>query len=171
MEDSLFPPEHSDQIRQLPDGSYEWNCSVDKEYERRIYKVTMITITITCVFILVFGLIMSAAHHAWDTMVWVLIPAFVVWGLSALLCWGLDRITDDPHETFYMTDTYVKTGSGRSSEYFGFKSTKHVIRSPKYIELQASVRKIRVYFPEEDREFVRDYILRRVPDEVGMTYL
>ena len=50
-------------------------------------------------------------------------------------------------------------------EYFALKKTKKLFVAEKYIELKGDVRSMRLYVPQDDMEFVRGYIMNRVPPE------
>ena len=69
-----------------------------------------------------------------------------------------------------MTEDFVKSGYGRSSVYFDFKKVRVMVLSAKYIELHGKTKRMRIYVPEEDYNFVRSYIQSRVPMESEVRY-
>ena len=54
--------------------------------------------------------------------------------------------------------------------YFDFDKARVAIFTPKYIELQRGIKKIRVYVPEEDYSFVKGYIMSRLSGECEIKY-
>jgi hypothetical protein len=64
-----------------------------------------------------------------------------------------------------MTETFVHSGYGKSSVYFDFKKVKTIVLGGKYIELRGKTKRMRIYVPEEDYDFVRSFIQVRVPME------
>ena len=62
-------------------------------------------------------------------------------------------------------------GYGKSSVYFDFDKAKVAIFTPKYIELQGRIKKIRVYVPEEDYSFVKGYIMSRLTGDCEIRYV
>ena len=77
----------------------------------------------------------------------------------------------DPKENYEMSDIFVKSGYGKSSVYFDFDKAKVAIFTPKYIELQGRIKKIRVYVPEEDYSFVKGYIMSRLTGDCEIRYV
>ena len=47
---------------------------------------------------------------------------------------------------------------------------KTAVFTPKYIELQNGIKKIRVFVPEEDYDFVKRYIMNRLTGECEIRY-
>ena len=93
-----------------------------------------------------------------------------VLGLSLLL-FRLYASAEDPQEQYQMTEEYVRSGYGRSAVYSDFDKTTSATFSPRYIELSRKGKAHRIYVPEEDMMFVRDYILSRLPAETDITRL
>ena len=68
-----------------------------------------------------------------------------------------------------MNDEYVKPGYGKSSIYSEFKKIKKMIVTPGYIELIGNLTTNRIYVPAEDMDFVRSYIMQRLPADAEIT--
>jgi hypothetical protein len=52
----------------------------------------------------------------------------------------------------------------------GRSSSTNAIFTPKYIELQNGIKKIRVFVPEEDYDFVKRYVMNRLTGECEIRY-
>ena len=161
----MYIHKYPDRVQLQEDGVYRWNCRIDKKYEQRIYRITMIACGIIAVFVLALGIILSMMSGSIGEfgIVAGCVAVFLV--ITVLVCWFLDRVSSDPHEIYEMTEDYVQTGSGRSKEYFILKKAKKMLVTEKYIELKGDVRTMRVYVPQDDMEFVRGYLMNRVPLE------
>ena len=90
--------------------------------------------------------------------------------LISFLIFGLALSATDPHESYELTEDFVKSGYGRSSVYFDFKKVRVMVLSAKYIELHGKTKRMRIYVPEEDYDFVRGHIQSRVPMESEIRY-
>ena len=150
-------------------GLYTWTCPIEMDYHRK----TMLPGFKACIgmvlFILLFGAVLSFQYR--DRMsFWIMAGCAGVILLITLLVFGLTFLATDPQERYEMTETYVKTGSGKSSAYFNFRKARTAVFSGKYIELHGKVVKMRVYAPEEDFDFVKSYILNRLPGECDIRY-
>ena len=161
----MYIHKYPDRVQLQEDGVYRWSCRIDKKYEQRIYRITMIACSIIAVFVLALGVILSLMSGSIGEfgIVAGCVAAFLA--ITVLVCWFMDRVSSDPHEIYEMNEEYVLTGSGRSREYFAFKKAKKLLVTEKYIELKGDVRSMRLYVPQDDMEFVRGYVMNRVPPE------
>lgn len=164
----MYYHKYPNRVQLQEDGVYRWNCRIDKQYEQRIYKISMVACGIIAAFLIVIGAgfsVMSGSFGEFGIVAGCT-AAFLV--ITVLVCWLLDHISSDPHETYEMTEDYVQTGSGRSKEYFAYKKTKKILVTEKYIELKGDVRTIRIYVPHDDMEFIKGYIMNRIsPEAMG----
>ena len=156
---------YPDRVQLQEDGVYRWSCRIDKKYEQRIYKITMISCSIIGVFLLAFGTVLSVKSGSFSDfgIVAGCVAVFLV--IAAAVCVFLDKVSSDPHEIYEMSGDYVQTGSGKSREYFTFAKAKKLIVTTAYLELRGDIRTMRIYVPQDDMEFVRGYIMNRVPAE------
>ena len=129
---------YPEKLKKGPDGSYSWFCSIDPDYYRSSIRPGLIA----CVII------------AGCAGVFMLISCFF---------FGLAFSASDPQETYEISEVYVKTGYGRSSVYLHFDKVRAVLFTRKYIELWGRNRKMRVYVPTEDSDFVKDFIHSHLP--------
>ena len=153
---------YPDRVQIQENGFYRWNCRIDKSYEQRIYKITMRACGIIAALILVIGLV-----FAWmvrDLEVFGIIAGCVAVFLliSVGVCVLIDRLSQDPHEIYEMTDSYVKIGTGKYAQYFWYKDIRQTTYDMNYMELKGLVRTRRVYIPAEDMEFVKSYVTAHI---------
>ncbi|MBQ6510155.1 MAG: hypothetical protein IJI07_11830 [Flexilinea sp.] len=154
-----------DRITQAADDSYSWDCSIDRDYHRKTGREGLLGILFLCA--IVFFLFLQVSHGTdlnedlWIPL--VVIGVILLISLPLLFLWNS---AGDPHERYIMTEDYVRSGYGKSAVYSEFKKTKEVVITGKYIEMIGNYRNNRIYVPPEDMDFVREFILERLPEEV-----
>ena len=156
-------------VTQNPDGSFQWNCSIDRDFHRRSGWQGLWGILGLCVFVFIIFFIVSRGTIAQDDL-WMpllVIGMILLIALPLLFLWNS---APDPHEQYVMTEDYVKSGYGKSSIYSEFKKTQELVIDPKYIEVTGPRSSNRIYVPVEDMDFVRNFIVKRIPDEVKIRY-
>ena len=120
-------------------------------------------------FILVFGGILSIQYNDWTSFL-IVAGSDAVFLLITFVVFKLALSAKDPQERYEMSDVYIKSGYGKSSVYFDYDKARVAIFTPRYIELQSGIKKIRVFVPEEDYSFVKGYIMSRLTGECEIRY-
>ena len=148
-----------------PDGSYHWDCPIDTEYHRKSGRQGLWAVLALCGFVFI---LFFAISHGRDAAADIWIPLLVTGvilliSLPLLFLW---TSASAPHEQYVLTGEYVKSGYGKASIYSEFEKTKEVVITPKYMEMIGKYRTNRIYIPPEDMDFVREFILRHLPDDV-----
>ena len=90
--------------------------------------------------------------------------------LIALPLFYLMYSAENPHEEYLLTEEYIKSGYSRSAIYSYFKKTTEAVITAKYIELTGAHTINRIYVPAEDMVFVKNFILKRLPENVKIRY-
>lgn len=157
-------------IKREPNGMYSWTCSIDADYNRRNMWMGIYACLIIAVFVLVFGAILSYQYRDGKSFL-IVAGCDAVFLLITYVVFRFALSENDPRESYVMSDIYVKSGYGRSSVYFDYDKAKEAVFAPGYIELHGRVAKIRVYAPPEEFEFVRRYIMNRLPGECDIRYV
>lgn len=158
--------DYTDRVTRQEDGTFRWKCNIDKDYERRSYKATIIFCVGLAIFILILGYVFSVMTRSMDKYWIVALSSGVFILISLLVCWGLDSLPGQLTEIYHLTDTYIETGSGKTHATFSFDRTKKVIVGSNFVELKGIFSGPKIFIPEEDFYFVRDYILNRLPGDV-----
>ena len=156
-------------IKRQPNGTYSWSCSIEAKYHRDSIRPGLYACIGIAVFLLIFGGILAYRYQDIEGF-FIVAGCAAVFLLISFLIFGLAFSATDPHESYEMTEDFVKSGYGKSSVYFDYKKVLAVVLSAKYIELQGKTRRMRIYVPEEDYNFVRGYIQSRVPMECEIKY-
>lgn len=158
-QNSMYSP---DRITLRPDGnSYCWSCEIDKEYERRAYRITMIFCGSLAAFLLVYGLVLSLMFHNLKSFGIVLLCVGGFLLISFGICLFLDSLPGQLRENYIMTQEYIQSGSGRSRSLIEYKKIKNLRLTPKYIGVIKFRIEVRFYVPPEDRDFIWNFILNR----------
>ena len=145
-------------------GTYIWSAELDMETERRGYRTGgLIWVWIAAVLFLL-GMFFSLRSHDWQPFVFVTVLVISI----LLITWGVVRGQENMGQrsrTYRLMDELIATGSGRRTAVFEFKKAREMTVGKGWIELTAKIVAFRAYVPEEDLDFVRDYIQSRVPKE------
>lgn len=149
-------------IKQHSNGTYTWSCPIEVEYHRNSIRPGLYACIGIAVFLLIFGGILAYQYHDLKYF-FIVAGCTAVFLLLAFLVFGLAFSATDPHESYVLTEEFVKSGYGKSSVYFDFMKVETIVLGTKYIELHGKTKRIRIYIPEEDFNFVRGYIQYRVP--------
>ena len=156
-------------IAQQPNGVYTWSCPIEAEYYRSSIRPGLYACIGIAVFLLIFGGVLSYQYNDVKSF-FIVAGCAAVFLLISFLIFGLALSATDPHESYELTEDFVKSGYGKSSVYFDFKKVRVMVLSAKYIELHGKTKRMRIYVPEEDYNFVRSYIQSRVPMESEVRY-
>ena len=156
-------------ITKQPNGLYTWSCSIETEYHRDSIRPGFYACIGTAVFLLVFGGVLAYRFHDPQSF-FIVAGCTAVFLLITFLIFGLAFSAGDPHESYEMGEEFVKSGYGKSSVYFDYSKAKAIILGGKYIELCGKRKRLRIYVPEEDYDFVRGFIQSRVPMECEVRY-
>ena len=156
-------------ITKNQNGFYCWNCSIDVEYYRRNMWLGIKACLGIAVFILFFGGFLSFQNNDWTNLL-IVAGCDAVFLLITFAVFKLALLDQNPSESYEMTDIYVKSGYGKSSVYFDYDKAKEAVITPKFIELHRGIKKMRVYIPAEDYDFVKGYIMSRLTGECEISY-
>lgn len=156
-------------ISQQPDGTYTWTCSIEADYYRNSMRPGLYACIGIAVFLLIFGGVISYSDR--DLKSFLIVAGCTgVFLLITFAVFGLAFSAKDPQESYEMGEDFVKSGYGKSSVWFDFRKVKTIVLGKKYLELQGKTKRMRIYVPEEDYDFVRGFIQGRVPMECDVRY-
>lgn len=172
--------QYTDRVTLQSDGCYCWRQDTERKYELSRLKTGFTACAIIAVFILAFGVFLSIFNgtpinytlNDIPASIYVFVLCAAVFMLISILVFGLSTLlVDSPGEIYTMSDTFIQTGEGQSSEYFYFKKAKKVTLTPRYIKLKGRFGTMRVYVSPKDMSFVRNYILSRVSGDADIVYV
>ena len=131
--------QYTDRVTLQSDGCYCWRQDTERKYELSRLKTGFTACAIIAVFILAFGVFLSIFNGTFNgtpinytlndipASIYVFVLCAAVFMLISILVFGLSTLlVDSPGEIYTMSDTFIQTGEGQSSEYFYFKKAKKV---------------------------------------------
>jgi len=157
-------------ITRQPNGTYTWSCPIDAEYYRKSIRPGLYVCIGMAVVLLIIGGVIAYREDDLEIF-WIIAGSAGVFLLITFAVFGLAFSAKDLHERYLMTEDFVRSGSGRSSVVFTFSKARTLALGGNFIELHGKVRRMRVYVPERDFDFVRGYVRRRVPMECEISYV
>lgn len=156
-------------IIQNPDGSYHWECPIDRDFHRQSVRKGLWSVPIFCAVMIIVFLVASHGSNMRENL-WIPLLVIAVILLIALPLFYLMYSAENPHEEYLLTEEYVKSGYSRSAIYSNFNKTTKAVITAKYIELTGAHTTNRIYVPAEDMVFVKNFILKRFPENVKIRY-
>ena len=144
-------------------GMYQWKGTFDKEYERKQYRIVKYVVYGFCLLLIIFGAVLCIAGGDFGMLPAFVIPAVFAAIITAIVCFVFERSGGGAVRNYVMTNDFIRMGYGRSAGYFTFSTAKHVIFTKTYIEPQMGIMGFRIYVPEADMPFVKQYVLSRLP--------
>ena len=109
-------------IMQTSDGSYHWDCPIDRDYHRKFGKEGLIGILVLCAAVLIIFLLIPAGQDGHKDL-WIPLHVIGVILVIALPLFYFWNSAEDPHEQYEMTETYVKSGYAKSAVFSEFNKT------------------------------------------------
>ena len=150
------------EIRQGENGVYSWYGVVDKRYELKTFKIVFGVCGGICLFYIIAMLLVA------PDMLWViLLCTLAVMTICGGVCWLFWLNAGKRRQYYELSEWHVTFGKGyRRRTAFSYKSIRKAVVYPSrhMIELYPLIGSGPVFAPPEDYEFVRDFILTRIPD-------
>ena len=149
---SVYP----DRVTRGNDGTYRWTGMLDKEYERRDYRVTLWT----CAGISMLIMVITAMTDL--KSLWITGPcAAVIMGIAGIICLLLDRAKGSAAQRYEMNEEYIRLVNGKYSRYYEYPKISSIEVKDGYLEVSRNNVSNRFYVPQEDMAFVTEYIKSR----------
>ena len=149
-----------DRVTKQEDGTYCWRCVIGKDYERKIYRTTLIICGFIAAFVLIYGGVLSFMYHQSPLIPVACVIVFLL--ITLLICFGLDRLPGSVTEIYRLHEEYIVTGSGKTRAVFEFSRTKKMIVTGQYIDLIGRFGGQRIYVPKANMSLVNAYIACRI---------
>ena len=153
-----------------PDGTYIWSTALDMQQERKGYTIGKRICEITALLIFLGGAFFSIRLGSRILFLYTAVFAGIILLITSGVVHGLETWPGEQRRTYRMSDAYLKTGTGRKAGNFEFKRAKSMIVGKNYIELRARIEAFRLYIPDEDLDFVKEFIMSRIPGDCEVRY-
>ena len=155
-------------IERDENGTYHWTAAIDGEYDRKIIRIVFGAIGGLCVLFTVYALVKYP-----DMFLTTLLSCLGVLAVVSAVALPLMRLSRGRQQKYEMNEEYVRfVGYGRSDSYFHYKGIRRVRvnRARNLIHIRGIAVSAPFFVPPESFEFVRNYILSRLPDSAKVSY-
>ena len=155
-------------IERDENGTYHWTAAIDGEYDRKIIRIVFGAIGGLCVLFTVYALVKYP-----DMFLTTLLSCLGVLAVVSAVALPLMRLSRGRQQKYEMNEEYVRfVGTGRSDSYFRYKGIRRVRvnRARNLIHIRGIAVSAPFFVPPEGFEFVRNYILSRLPDSAKVSY-
>ncbi len=148
-------------------GTYQWNGTVDVSYERKTFKILFTVIGVFCFFFIIIGIVMAR-----DVLGVILLSCLGIMAIVGGVCFLFYLNAGNRKQASTMTEDCIIFGVGKAANPFFYKSIRKavVFTGRNMIELYTLVGSGPVFVDHNDFGFVRDYILRRLPETTEVVY-
>ena len=155
-------------IERDENGTYHWTAAIDGEYDRKIIRIVFGAIGGLCVLFTVYALVRYP-----DMFLTTLLSCLGVLAVVSAVALPLMRLSRGRQQKYEMNEEYVRfVGYGRSDSYFRYKGIRRVRvnRARNLIHIRGIAVSAPFFVPPESFEFVRNYIVSRLPDSAKVSY-
>ena len=155
-------------IERDENGTYHWVAAIDGEYDRKIIRIVFGAIGGLCVLFTVYALVKYP-----DMFLTTLLSCLGVLAVVSAVALPLMRLSRGRQQKYEMNEEYVRfVGYGRSDSYFRYKGIRRVRvnRARNLIHIRGIAVSAPFFVPPEGFEFVRNYIVSRLPDSAKVSY-
>lgn len=148
-------------------GRYEWNGTVDTGYEHKTFKIVFGVCGCLCIVFIIMALALGG-----DMLGVILLSDLGVMAVCGLVCFLFNLNAGNRKQAYTMTEDCIIFGVGRAQNPFFYKSIRKAIvyTGRNMIELHTLIGHGPVFADHNDFGFVRDYILRRLPETAEVVY-
>ena len=148
-------------------GTYQWNGTVDVSYEQKTFRILFTVIGAVCILFILIGFVMAR-----DVLGVILLSCLGVMAIVGGVYFLFNLNAGNRKQAYTMTEDCIIFGVGKAANPFFYKSIRKavVFTGRNMIELYTLVGSGPVFVDHNDFGFVRDYILRRLPETTEVVY-
>ena len=148
-------------------GVYRWRGIVDRDYEHKAFKIAFGVCGGICALLIIMGLMLDT-----ELFGFMLLISLAVMGVVGGVCWLYNKVAGTRPQGYRMSEKSIDFKQRRYYAPFSFRSIRKAVVCPSrnMIELYQAVGSGAVFVPPEEFEFVRDFILQRLPDTAEVSY-
>ena len=153
---------------QNEDGTYCWSAAIDPAYNKKTTAIIFGVIGGLCVLFIVMCLMTNS-----EMLVATLLSCLAVMAVVAVITIPLMYLSKGRLQKYEMNEEYVHyVGYGREDACFYYPDIRYVriYTSRSMIEVKGLVRAAPFFIAHEDFEFMKNYILQRLPDSAHVEY-
>lgn len=154
-------------ITQEGNGTYSWRGTIDASYEHKIFKILFTVMGGVCALFIIMALVMGE-----EMLGVVLLSCLGIMAIVGGVCFLFNLNAGKRTQPYTMTEDCIIFGGGKASNPFFFNSIRKAVvyNSRNMIELHTMLGHGPVFVDHNEFGFVRDYILRRLPETAEIVY-
>ena len=148
-------------------GTYQWNGTVDVKKKQKSFRILFTVIGAVCILFILIGFVMAR-----DVLGVILLSCLGIMAIVGGVCFLFNLNAGNRKQAYTMTEDCIIFGVGKAANPFFYKSIRKavVFTGRNMIELYTLVGSGPVFVDHNDFGFVRDYILRRLPETTEVVY-
>ena len=148
-------------------GTYSWRGTIDVSYEHKVFKILFTVIGAVCVLFIVMALVMGG-----EMLGVMLLTCLGIMAVVGGVCFLFNLNAGNRKQAYTMTEDCIIFGGGKASNPFFYKSIRKAVvyTGRNMIELHTLIGHGPVFVDHNEFGFVRDYILRRLPETAEVVY-
>ena len=149
-------------------GKYRWNGIVDTSYEHKSFKIVFGVCGGMCLLFIIMSLFMGDGY----ALKVILLTCLGVMAICGGVCFLFNLNAGNRRQAYTMTEDCIIFSVGKTSNPFYYSSIRKAVvySSRNMIELYTLIGSGPVFADHNDFGFVRDYIIRRLPDTAEVRY-
>jgi hypothetical protein len=153
---------------QNEDGTYCWSAAIDSAYNKKISGIIFGVIGGLCVLFIMMCLMTNS-----EMLMATLLSCLAVTAVVAGIAIPLMLLSKGRLQKYEMNEDYVHyVGDGRADARFYYPDIRYVriYTSRSMIEVKGLIRAAPFFIAHEDFEFMKNYILQRLPASAHVEY-
>ena len=154
-------------ITQDDKGIYQWKGTVDVSYEHKVFKILFLVIGAVRVLFTIMALVTGS-----DMLGVILLSDLGVMAVVGGVCFLFNLNAGKRKQPYAMPEDCIIFGGGKAQNPFFYKSIRKAVvyTNRNMIELHTLAGHGPVFVDHNEFGFVRDYILRRLPENAEVVY-
>ena len=148
-------------------GAYYWTAVIDRGYEYKTFKILFGVCGGICALLILMSLFLGG-----EAVGITLLSSLGVMAVCGSVCWLFNRNAGHRKQRYSMSEESVGFYRRRYYAPFPFRSIRKAVvyESRDMIELFQTVGSGPVFVPHEDFQFVKEFILQRLPETAVVEY-
>ena len=149
-------------MKQSEKGYYYWVGTFDREYEQKQYRIVAGVVGGLCIGLILLGFCLCGSSGDWSMFPAFVLPCLFAMVITAVVI-AIFKAGPGSKRAYGMSERGIWMGSGRSRADFYFETAKHLIITKTYLEPVQKIGSFRIYVPEEDMPFVKNFVFQHLP--------
>jgi len=156
---------YTKRVKMEPDGTYIWKSRIRLDPDKEGHRLILIVCMVVCVLTIGFCAIISV-----DFMISIL-PVIIGSAAAAILLYILaGKLGESFVFRYEMNDSYIKIVDLKVPVTYHYDKISEIVVTPLHLELHENTNSSKIYVPQEDFLFVKDYIVNHTMGHAEIRY-